>query len=337
MSQPLVSVVIPIYNVEKYLDRCITSVVNQTYGNLEIILVDDGSPDNCPAMCDEWAQRDKRIKTVHKPNEGAGLSRNAGIDNASGDYVLFVDSDDYIDLSAAEKCVETLRKNNSDVVMFGRVEVKSNGETKSKPIVTDKYYFVGEEVLHDVLPGLFISEKGFGVGVCGKMFNLAKIKENGIRFRSEREILSEDACFLLELFKHIGSVSLLDENFYYYFQNENSFSRTYKKNLPEMNDRFLNCCINLCEKCGYPEKTVSYIKARYHIYALTGMKQLFVSDIPFKEKRRLLLQLHGNKTLTDSITDDVLGLANRNSRIFWKLFRNKCFGICYLMLFYKAH
>lgn len=337
MNQPLVSVIIPIYNVEKYLDRCITSVVNQTYGNLEIILVDDGSPDNCPAICDEWAKRDKRIKTIHKTNEGAGLSRNAGIDNAGGDYVLFVDSDDYIDLSATEKCVEALRKNNSDVVMFGRVEVKSNGETKIKPILTDKYFFADEEVIQDVLPGLFINEKGFGVGVCGKMFNLAKIKENGIRFCSEREILSEDACFLLKLFNHISSVSLLDRNFYYYYQNANSFSRTYKKNLPEMNDRFLSFCIKLCEKYGYSEKTVSYIKARYHIYALTGMKHVIVSDMPFREKKRLLSQLHGNKTLTESLTDDVLCLANRNSRIFWRLFRKKCFGICCLMLLYKAH
>lgn len=337
MDQPLVSVIIPIYNVEKYLDRCIASVVDQTYRNLEIILVDDGSTDNSPAICDEWAERDERIKTVHKINEGAGMSRNAGMDNASGDYVLFVDSDDYIDLSAAEKCVEALKTDNSDIVMFGRVEVKSNGETKNKPIVADKYFFAGEEVTQDVLPGLFISEKGVGVGVCGKMLSLAKIKENGIRFRSEREILSEDACFLLELFRLINSVSLVDENFYYYYQNENSFSRTYKKKLPEMNGRFLSFCVSLCEKYGYPEKTVSYIKARYHIYALTGMKQMIASDIPFREKKRLLAQIHDNKTLTESLTDDALGLANRNSRIFWKLFRSRCFGACYLMLFYKAH
>ncbi len=337
MNQPLVSVVIPIYNVEKYLDRCITSVVNQTYRNLEIILVDDGSPDNCPAICDEWAKRDERIKTIHKINEGAGFSRNAGMDKARGDYILFVDSDDYIDLSAAEKCVEAFKKDNSDIVMFGRVEVKSNGETKNKPIVTDKYFFANEEITQDILPGLFISEKGFGVGVCGKMFNLAKIKENGLKFCSEREILSEDAYFLLELFKHINSVSLLGENFYYYFQNANSFSRTYKKNLPEMNDRFLSCCLNLCKKYGYSEKTVRYIKARYHVYALTGMKHMIVSDIPFKEKKSLLMKLHSNKMLTESLTDDVLGLANRNSRSFWKLFRSKCFGICYLMLLYKAH
>lgn len=337
MNQPLVSIIIPIYNAEKYLDRCITSVVNQTYGNLEIILVDDGSPDNCPSICDEWARKDKRIKTVHKKNEGAGLARNEGLDNAGGDYVLFVDSDDYIDLSAAEKCVEAFKKDNSDIVMFGRVEVKSNGETKNKPIVTDKYFFDGEEVMQDILPGLFISEKGFGVGVCGKMFNLAMIKESGIRFLSEREILSEDACFLLEIFKYINSVSLLDENFYYYYQNANSFSRTYKKNLPEMNGRFLSYCLNLCEKYGYSEKTVRHIKARYLIYALTGMKQTVLADIPFKEKISLLAEQHRSKTLTESVTDDVLSLANRNSRIFWKLFRNKCFGICCLMLLYKAH
>ena len=89
--EPLVSVVIPIYNVEKYLDRCVSSVVNQTYRNLEIILVDDGSPDNCPAMCDAWAERDSRIRVIHKKNNGQGMARNSGMDIATGKYIFFFD------------------------------------------------------------------------------------------------------------------------------------------------------------------------------------------------------------------------------------------------------
>lgn len=336
MSQPLVSVVIPIYNVEKYLDRCITSVVDQTYRNLEIILVDDGSNDNSPSICDLWSERDKRIKVIHKSNAGAGMARNTGIDNACGDFVLFVDSDDYIDLSTAEKCVQTLQKDDSDLVMFGRVEAKRNGETKNKPILTDKYYFENEEVTEDILSGLFINEKGFGVGVCGKMFNLNIIKESKIRFHSERELLSEDAFFLLELFKYINAVSIIPQNFYYYYQNENSFSRTYKKNLQKMNDNFLCCCIQMCEKLGYSEKTVSRIKARYQIYSLTGMKQIIASDLSADEKKKAIKQIFDSRTLKSTLTDDVLSLANRNSIVFWKLFRNKCYGLCTLMLYYKA-
>ena len=92
----LISVIVPIYKVEAYLDECVQSIVNQTYRNLEIILVDDGSPDNCPEMCDEWARKDLRIKVIHKANAGAAAARNTAIDQAKGDYLGFVDGDDYI-------------------------------------------------------------------------------------------------------------------------------------------------------------------------------------------------------------------------------------------------
>lgn len=91
-----ISVIVPVYNVEKYLDRCVQSIVDQTYTNLEIILVDDGSPDNCPAMCDAWAEKDSRIKVIHKENGGGGAARNEGLKIAAGEYIAFVDSDDYI-------------------------------------------------------------------------------------------------------------------------------------------------------------------------------------------------------------------------------------------------
>ena len=92
----LISVIVPVYNVEKYLNKCIESIVNQTYTNLEIILVDDGSPDNCPNICDEWAKKDSRIKVIHQRNSGGGAARNIGLDNANGSMISFIDSDDFI-------------------------------------------------------------------------------------------------------------------------------------------------------------------------------------------------------------------------------------------------
>lgn len=93
---PLISVIVPIYNVEKYLARCVDSIVNQTYKNLEIILVDDGSPDRCPQMCDDYAEKDRRIKVVHKNNGGLSDARNAGMAVATGEYISFIDGDDYV-------------------------------------------------------------------------------------------------------------------------------------------------------------------------------------------------------------------------------------------------
>ena len=101
-EQPLISVIVPVYKVEPYLDRCVQSIVNQTYKNLEIILVDDGSPDHCPAMCDAWAEKDSRIRVIHKENGGVSTARNAGINIAKGAFFTFVDSDDWIDRDALQ-------------------------------------------------------------------------------------------------------------------------------------------------------------------------------------------------------------------------------------------
>lgn len=115
MGNSMISVIVPIYHSEPYLDKCIESLVNQTYCNLEIILVDDGSPDNCPEICDEWAKKDNRIQVIHKENGGVSSARNAGLDAASGEYIGFVDGDDIIDNDFYEFLINEAEKNNADI------------------------------------------------------------------------------------------------------------------------------------------------------------------------------------------------------------------------------
>lgn len=119
MYNPKVTVVLPIYNVEKYLNRCIQSVVNQSYNNLEIILVDDGSTDRSGTLCDEWEKKDSRIRVIHKKNAGLGEARNSGIDSSTGQYICFFDSDDYIRLDAIDTAVTCARNNSSELVIWG--------------------------------------------------------------------------------------------------------------------------------------------------------------------------------------------------------------------------
>ena len=121
-----ISVVIPVYKVEEYLDECLESVVNQTYKNLEIILVDDGSPDNCPKICDEWAKKDNRIKVIHKKNGGISDARNAGIKEATGNYISFVDSDDYIEKNLYEIAIKKIKQNEVQIFIFGRSYLYGN-------------------------------------------------------------------------------------------------------------------------------------------------------------------------------------------------------------------
>lgn len=330
--EELVSVVVPVYNVDKFLDRCVGSIVSQTYSNLEIILVDDGSTDLSPEMCDEWSRKDFRVTAVHKQNAGAGFARNTGIDAAKGRYILFVDSDDYIAPETIERCVTELKKTRADFVMFGRFNVTADGKVDEKPIVSDKYFFQGEQVLTDILPGLFTYERGSGISTCCKMYNLDLIKQTGVRYKSEREVLSEDAFFNLELFRYIKAVSIIPYSLYYYFKNEKSLSRSYRKDLQKLNDTFLEKSLALCSEAGYPQRVVNYIKARYHIYAFGGMKQIQGGDFSKENKKQLLNLYFKNDTLHNTVTLDVLKLETVPLRIFFLCLKAGLYGACRFLL-----
>ena len=149
-STPLVSVIVPIYNTEKYLDRCIKSIVNQTYKNLEIILVDDGSPDNCPSICDNWARIDSRINVIHQKNSGVSAARNAALDLASGEYIGFVDSDDFIEPDMysllVQKSVDTDAGCASCGFVFDYIDGRDSVLIKSEDFVLN-----GEDILKNYI------------------------------------------------------------------------------------------------------------------------------------------------------------------------------------------
>lgn len=127
LTQPMVSVIVPVYKVERYLEQCLVSIVHQSYRHLEILLVDDGSPDNCPQLCDMWAQRDSRIHVIHKPNGGLSDARNAGLRQAHGDLVAFVDSDDWLALDMIEKMTDAMLRNQADMVICQYVVAYADG------------------------------------------------------------------------------------------------------------------------------------------------------------------------------------------------------------------
>lgn len=182
------SVIIPVYKVEDYLDECVQSVINQTYKNLEIILVDDGSPDKCPQMCDDYAKQDNRIKVIHKKNGGLSDARNAGLEQATGDFVCFVDSDDFIDVRMYEKMLTYQQESNADIVscMFswyvdGNIQVYPwfNKGYKEKHTLFLQDYFI-----HAV-------NRQVDVSVWNKLFKRSVITETFVKGK-----INEDFLFL---------------------------------------------------------------------------------------------------------------------------------------------
>lgn len=336
MEQPLVTIVVPVYNVERYLDQCIESLVSQTYKNLEIILVDDGSLDSSSEMCDDWSERDARIKVVHKVNEGLGMARNTGLELATGKYIFFFDSDDYVDVTIVEKCLQSAEANQADVVIFGRNEVYEDGRVIQKYINSDKLLFRDEEVRGDILPGMFTYDKGFGVSAWGKMYRLETIMRFGKKFLSERDIISEDAYFATDLFSEISTVSIVRECLYFYRKRNNSLSREYRKDRHEKNNEFFVKTQELINLHNLPYKVLNHLAARYQMYCIADMKQIVAADIARREKQSELRKIYKDDTLRESLTNESLRLHSLSLEIFFKLLKFKLFLICDLFLLVKV-
>lgn len=336
MHQPRASIVIPVYNAEKYLDRCIESAVNQTYKETEIILIDDGSTDLSPFICERWAEKYSSIKVIHKSNEGAGLARNAGLDAVTGDYVLFVDSDDYILPETVQKCIEAAVRDGSEIVLYGKKEVDLNGRIKEKTIRTEKLIYKGTNAIEDLLSSLCTHSKGFGLAVWGKLIKTSAIEESGACFFSERQVYSEDALFITELFSAVRSATILPEYLYMYVIHKDSLSNILKKDYHQKNNVFLEKAMSVCKTKCYSDKVKNHLKARFQIYSLAGMKNIMSADISRKEKVMSLKYYFNDDILRNTLTDEVLRLGTKSSLLFWKMFRLKMFSACQLLLFLKT-
>lgn len=228
----LVTVIVPIYNVEDYLEECINSILAQTYNNLEIILVDDGSTDNSPKICDRYKLKDNRIKVVHKKNEGLGYARNSGMKVATGEFVTFVDSDDYCENKMIENLVAPIIELGADTVIGGFKRV--NNEKKIIYIEKYKKKMYDQDVYTNffskMLGSMPNSHDSIRMSVWNSLYSLSIIKGNSIKFPSERKLISEDLVFDEQYYSYSKKVYLTDSTDYCYRLNESSLTQTYKKN-----------------------------------------------------------------------------------------------------------
>lgn len=218
MKEPKISVIVPVYKVEEYFERCVNSILKQTYKNLEIILVDDGSPDLCPAMCEEYAKKDSRVVVIHTENRGVSAARNVGLDNSTGEYILFVDSDDYIVEEACEILLENIIAHKADMVVFNHLFVNENyellPEKEQKKYIEDKC--LNRTQAWDEL----IKPHGGGyVAPWNKLYS-RKIF-NSLRFPIAKR--HEDEYIIHHIINQCDKIICLSKPLYYYLQREDSF------------------------------------------------------------------------------------------------------------------
>lgn len=213
MNNPTVSIIIPIYNVEQYLQQCLDSILNQTYTNLEIILVDDGSPDSSPSICDDYAAKDSRVKVIHQKNQGLSAARNAGLDICTGDFLTFVDSDDWIDESFIKTLLEIAQENEADIIICNHKKISSTFECADD--IKETLYSSSDAETHLI--------KNYSVPFaisCCKLYHRNIFSK--LRFPVGK--INEDEYTSYKAFHYSHKVATTNKALYYYRQREDSIT-----------------------------------------------------------------------------------------------------------------
>ncbi|PEQ95221.1 hypothetical protein CN481_05040 [Bacillus sp. AFS006103] len=263
------SVILPVYNVEKYLERCVKSVLNQSFKDIEIILVDDGSTDGSGNLCDKLASKHSQVQAVHKENGGLASARNFGINYAAGKYVCFIDSDDWVELDMFETLRREINDKDFDIIKFG-FQKRSNSEIISKkvPFIEEGIYS-RNQIINELLPEaigrkrLFDYSVDFILSAWASLYRLEFIKKNNIFFVSEREILNEDFLFNINALVNAETLIVLHKVLYNYDERPGSLTQRYRK---EMFSRKKNLYNKYEEILNRIPQVNQYQMRLYHFY-----------------------------------------------------------------------
>jgi len=264
----MVSIIIPVYNTDKYLSKCLDSIVNQTLTDIEIIIVNDGSTDKSATIVDEYAKRDSRIITIHQKNAGQSSARNAGLDIATGEYIGFVDADDWVDINMYEFLYAAAKKYDADIAVCGRKGISESGnidyvisrENQCSTLKGEnlKYYFLKFFITKDT------------VSVCNKIYRKVNIDNLKLKFLPVSDVGTEDTLFNYSLFFVVNSICSVDNCYHYSFARSGSTARTYSQGSMQR-------LINLLTECGTASnyKDADFIMAMMFLYFL----QVYISRI----------------------------------------------------------
>lgn len=264
----IISVIVPVYNAEQYLDRCVQSIVSQTFSDLEIILIDDGSKDNSGTLCDMWAKKDSRIHVIHQKNAGAGAARNRGLSIATGEYIGFVDSDDWIDLCMYAVLYKELRRNHADVAM---ANMKSSRSDSSKVKKSNTQYDVIIKNKDDMLHWFFrVNGESSSINsMCIKLISKKVLSS----FSFKEGTICEDVYASFYTIMHAEKTVFIDKAYYNYFQNNHGVT---KSQVTEKDLEYIRTYKNIYEEIGtsYPSLSevayLNYLRANFTI--LTKMR-----------------------------------------------------------------
>lgn len=320
MNNELISVIVPVYKVEKYLHKCVESIINQTYKNFEIILVDDGSPDNCPAICDEYAKKDSRIKVIHKENGGLSSARNAGVKQATGDYIWFVDGDDFISDGALEVLSRKISEDNYDVICFNYYTVRNEGLCLIRESVDVNDRFERPLII---------------VSACSKIYQAEFYKKNDFTFKED--IIYEDLALIPYIMCKANAIGFVEEGLYNYVYRENSIMNSKATFNIKRDDKFIaiETMQNLMKRDTLYDTyctEIEYLTIKHLLVMYSREILIFNKDIYKPRCERVIKYL--NELNNKWYENKYLKESRVATRVYVWLLRHKmylpCKGICYV-------
>ena len=319
-----ISIIVPVYKVEKYLDKCVQSLINQTLKDIEIILVDDGSPDNCPMMCDNSALQDTRVKVIHKMNGGLSSARNAGLEVISGEYYMFVDSDDWLDEKTCEEAYNEITKHSADCLMFSYTKEFDNNSIENHIFNQEYFVWNKEEIINKFHRRLFgpigkeLARPQDGdliVAAWMQLYRSDKFKD--IRFVDTKIIGTEDCWYQILVYKNCNKFIYIDKPYYHYLRT-NIGSLTTKYN-PHLFERWQNMFTYMEKYIDEHKVDEDYYMALQNRIAFSiiglGLNQVHSSDAFFDSVCNI------NKILgTKRYQQAIQQLKTTVMPIYWKVF-----------------
>lgn len=344
---PKFSIIVPIFKVEQYLERCIDSLVNQTLKDIEIILVDDGSPDRCPEICDNYAKQDRRIKVIHKKNGGVSAARNDGLALAKGEWVIFCDSDDWMELDACESLYNTGVSCNADIVIADIYRVNGNKRNYCK-LFANAFEFTQQKDIEKVILSVIYQrfcmmtpeKPQFGLGgPWNKAIRREIITENSICFDTDLMGVYDDRLFILNAYTRAKKIVYIHKAVYNYVLIEDSITRAYKANILEVNIRIFNKFNNFIRKNfssnptlneAYNAMVVNRLHDALRLYFFSKKNQTNWAEK--REKLKKVLETEPYRTAIQNISADklhkhlalALKIMKINSpELLWLLFKMK--------------
>lgn len=325
MSQYLVSIIVPVYNVETFLNECVKSVISQTYKEWKLLLVDDGSLDRCPEMCDSWTEIDSRIKTLHKKNGGVSSARNVGLDNAKGVYVFFLDSDDTLPPNAIEVLLKKAMEYNADLTLGSFCF-----QYKSKKLPHSSRMKEGEGLFEQILPD-FIDDgtlSGFLFGsVCGGLYKRDVINSLHVRFMEGLKN-NEDGLFNFNFALCAKSFYIIDEIVYNYRQDE----LPTKPN--RMNENFGEIVFNYLDRLNWNKEKYAYnIQKMRRGVTLAWWDILhFTKDYPFYKSIAFIYNKMSHPSVREGLNFMKTEKMNIYKRVVYYLIKYKMCVSFYLLV-----